>query len=293
MRHPPRRVRHPSHPLLYGHGLLGSKDEVNGGSGAQLRQHDFTTCATDWIGFASEDLANVALVLTDMSNFPSVVDRAQQGYLNFMYLGRALAHPQGLGTNPAFRAADGRPLLTPGRLFYKGNSQGGIMGGALTALEPDLTTSVLGVPGMNYSTLLDRSVDWVHSYYSIYKAAYPDPIDQEIGYGLLQMLWDRAEADGYAQHMTSRPLPDTPPHQVMLQLAFGDHQVANVTAEVEGRTIGAELKIPVLSGLHWSVDPSFGFRTVGRFPDAGGSYLVYWYDAGVNDATPPTANRPD
>jgi hypothetical protein len=31
------------------------------------------------------------------------------------------------------------------------------MGGALTALEPDLTHSVLNVTGMNYSTLLRRS----------------------------------------------------------------------------------------------------------------------------------------
>ena len=33
------------------------------------------------------------------------------------------------------------------------------MGGALTALEPDLTQSVLDVTGMNYSTLLRRSAD--------------------------------------------------------------------------------------------------------------------------------------
>ena len=31
------------------------------------------------------------------------------------------------------------------------------MGGALTALEPDLTHAVLNVTGMNYSTLLRRS----------------------------------------------------------------------------------------------------------------------------------------
>ena len=32
------------------------------------------------------------------------------------------------------------------------------MGGALTALEPDVTARVLNVTGMNYSTLLRRSV---------------------------------------------------------------------------------------------------------------------------------------
>ena len=46
------------------------------------------------------------------------------------------------------------------RLFYDGNSQGGIIGGALIAVEPDLDRGVLGVPGMNYSTLLTRSTDF-------------------------------------------------------------------------------------------------------------------------------------
>ncbi len=47
-----------------------------------------------------------------------------------------------------------------GRLFYDGNSQGGIEGGGLTAVAPDFDRAVLGVPGMNYSTLLTRSVDF-------------------------------------------------------------------------------------------------------------------------------------
>jgi hypothetical protein len=34
------------------------------------------------------------------------------------------------------------------------------MGGALTAFAPDFNRAVLGVPGMNYSTLLRRSVDF-------------------------------------------------------------------------------------------------------------------------------------
>ena len=34
------------------------------------------------------------------------------------------------------------------------------MGGALTAVSPDIHRAVLGVPGMNYSTLLRRSVDF-------------------------------------------------------------------------------------------------------------------------------------
>ena len=45
-------------------------------------------------------------------------------------------------------------------LYYQGSSQGGIMGGALTAVDPDFTRAVLNVPAMNYSVLLPRSVDY-------------------------------------------------------------------------------------------------------------------------------------
>jgi hypothetical protein len=256
------------------------------------------------MGMAFEDASNIGAILADASNFPSLADRAQQGFLNFLYLGRALAHPDGLGADPAFRAADGTRLLTEGELYYEGNSQGGIMGGALTALAPDFTTAALGVPGMNYSTLLNRSADFegplvpdepppdgLPSYASIMYTSYPDKLDEQLVFALLQMLWDRAEADGYALHMTDDPLPDTPAHKVMLQVAFADHQVANITAEVEGRTIGAQMRWPALAdGLHWSVDPLFGFQqaTYGM----PGSFLVYWYGEGNGNTTPPNGNIP-
>ena len=41
--------------------------------------------------------------------------------------------------------------------------------------------------------------------------------------------------------MTTKPLPRTPPHEVLLHVALGDHQVAPVTAEVMARTIGARV----------------------------------------------------
>jgi hypothetical protein len=308
----------PAHPTLYGHGLLGGRSEANGGSTAALRRVGFAPCAVDWWGMSFADLPNVALILTDLSRFASLADRSQQGFLNFLYLGRALIHPQGLAADPAFRSDAGQPLLAPGELFYDGNSQGGIMGGALVALAPDLTRAKLGVPGMNYSTLLNRSADWEAesplvdrlpglvenpteptesvAYADAYTTSYPSVIDQQLGYALLQMLWDRAEADGYAHHLTDDPLPGTPAHQVMLQVAFSDHQVANVAAEVEGRTIGARLHTPVVpTRLHWAKDPEFGFkvwnpRRTGTL--RGGSVLIYWHSTDRGLTTPPNGNEP-
>jgi hypothetical protein len=96
----------------------------------------------------------------------------------------------------------------------------------------------------------------------------------------MQLLWDRGEGDGYAANLRAgNELPDTPPHQVLLQLAVGDHQVSNVAAEVEARTIGAKLYDPAVNpGRHWDVDPFMGI-TQAAPPIAGGNTAVY-YDGG-------------
>jgi hypothetical protein len=295
-------------PLLYGHGLLGSPNEVTGGSGEQMRRRGFMTCATPWIGMAQEDVPNVVGLLQDLSGLPTLVDRAQQGFLNFHFVGRAMVHPQGFASDPAFRSDEppthggwwrwlfqkDRPLIRAAgfggfsTLVYDGNSQGAIMGGAYMALSPDAPRGVLGVAGMNYSTLLNRSVDWEASPLSqILYGFYPDKQEQQLLFAVIQMLWDRAEANGYAHHMTGDPLPNTPAHGILMHVAFGDHQVTNVSAEVEARTMGARLMRPPLEeGKHWEADPYF--TPTARYP-RWGSAMVYW-DSG--NATPPNANIP-
>ena len=105
-------------------------------------------------------------------------------------------------------------------------------------MAPDFDRAVLGVPGMNYSTLLRRSVDF-DEYSVVLYSAYPNELERPLILSIMQMLWDRSEPNGYAHHMTDDPYPNTPPHEVLLHPAFGDHQVANVSADVEARTIGA------------------------------------------------------
>ncbi|MBI4730062.1 MAG: hypothetical protein HY775_11290 [Acidobacteria bacterium] len=304
----------PSHPTIYGHGLLGSRYESRGGSTDRDRERNFMPCATNWMGFAEYDIAGAAATLADPSNMPSMADRSQQGFLNALYLGRVLAHPSGLATDPAFEDADGNPLFATGELFYDGNSQGGIMGGALTALSVDFTRATLGVTGMNYSTLLNRSSDWegplvnpdadpthpdpedfLPSYSSVLYTMFPNKQEQQLVMALLQMLWDRAEADGYAQHMTTDPYQNTPAHRVLMHAALGDFQVTNFAAEVEARTIGARvMDTALMAGRHWAVEPYFGLEPFPRDGDGNvapwaGSALVYW-DSG--NYPPPNANIP-
>ena len=282
----------PARPSLYGHGLLGSASEITAGNiKAMANEHNFVFCATDWAGMSTQDLPNIGTILADLSNFASLPDRAQQGFVNFMYLGRLMIHPAGFNSDPAFQFAKGgetRAVIDPARLFYDGNSQGGSMGGALTARAPDFDRAVLGVPGMNYSTLLRRSVDF-DQYAAVLYQNYPNELERPLILSLIQNLWDRGETNGYAHHMTGDPLPGTPPHEVLLHEAFGDHQVANVTTEVEARTIGARLREPALDpGRHSDVDPFFGIAPIGSYPYDGSAFVVW--DSG--QPTPPTTNTP-
>ncbi|TDC40662.1 hypothetical protein E1211_00710 [Micromonospora sp. 15K316] len=279
----------PAHLSLYGHGLLGKPTEINAGNVKTMSAtYGFTFCATSWIGMADADVPYVAGTFADLSAFPAVVDRLQQSFLNFLFLGRAMIHRKGFAADPAFQDAHGRPLIdVAGGLHYDGNSQGGINGGALTAVAQDWTRSVLGVPAMNYSTLLQRSVDFA-PFQAIMDGSYRDRADQQLIFALLQMLWDRSEANGYAQHMTDRPLPRTPAHQVLMHVAFGDQQVSPAAAEVQARTIGARLHTPAIAaGWSSDVQPYWGIRPIPRYPYAG-SAMVIW-NSGAAYA-PPTTN---
>jgi hypothetical protein len=243
--------------------------------------------------------------LQDWSLLKAVFARQQQGFLNFLYLGRLLTHEAGLGSDHAFQAA-GTPVFDNSEVYYDGNSQGGILGGALMGVIQDVTRGVLGVPGMSYSFLLRRSVDF-ELYKPFFSGAgtgdagggYPSIKDQGLLLSMAQMLWDRAVASGYAYHIEHHPLPDTPPHAVLMQVAYGDHQVSMWAAEFMARSIGAKLRVPALEpGRHPDSNPYYALEPVPA-GDYTGSVLTLWdngpLDAGGVDGgtvAPPTDNTP-
>src|SRR3954466_3582942 len=152
----------PGRASLYGHGLFGSTGELGQG---QLKafgnEHNFVFCGTTWAGMGCElddppsdqqgfqdiladaqagyvddvgcDIPNVVAAIGDLSHFNTMIDRVQEGMLAFLYLGRLMAHPQGFVSNAAFQAPAGKPVIKTGRAYYDGNSQGGIIGGAVAA----------------------------------------------------------------------------------------------------------------------------------------------------------------
>jgi hypothetical protein len=128
---------------------------------------------------------------------------------------------------------------------------------------------------MNYSTLLRRSVDF-DVYSTILNPFYPSLAERPLILSLVQMLWDRSDPNGYAHHMTDDPLRGTPEHKVLLHVALGDHQVANVAAEVEARTIGARLRTPAVDpGRSFDVVPFFGIKPIRWFPFDGSAFVMW------------------
>jgi hypothetical protein len=290
----------PARPALYGHGLFGAATEINSRPLEQLgAEHNIMLCATDWIGMSRNDIPTAVGILQELGKFPELTDRVDQSMVDFMYLGRAMIHPSGFSSNAAFQIG-GASVINTSRLYYVGGSQGGIFGGTLTAVAPDFNRAVLAVPGMTYSVLLPRSVDF-DTYALVLNPAYPRAAERPLLLTLLQQLWDRSDPDGFANHMTSRPYPGTPPHKVFISMAFGDHQVTNVMTEIEARTIGASLRTPILDpGRSSAKRPFYGIPRIKSFPFKGSAIEVW--DIGplrtvggqtFGTPTPPSINQPN
>ena len=146
---------------------------------------------------------------------------------------------------------------------------------------------MFGVPAINYSTLLNRSIDF-DVYQLLLDPAYPDKLDQALLFNLIQMLWDRGEGNGYAAYFTE-PLPGLADKLALIHTALGDHQVANVATDVMARTMGASMVWPAVDpGRSTDVDPFWAIPRITSYPHEG-SAAVMW-DSG--EPLPPIDNTP-
>lgn len=271
----------PAAALQYGHGLLGS-----GGEEIQYdyrvafaNQYNYAIFAVDWIGMAESDYLHIADLVDKgrLNDFVTVVDRGQQGILNSLLAMRLVTG--GLAKHPDLQAKNG-PMIKSDERYYHGNSQGGIFGTTYMALTTDVERGMLGVPGMPYSLLLNRSKDF-DEFFVLLKNAFPDPIDLQLVLGLYQMLWDRTEPAGYAPYVRTDNLPGTPAHEVLLEVAIGDHQVSTLGAHILARTIGGVPNLAPSNRKIWGLDELMGPLT--------GSAMIE-YDFGL--APEPTQNIP-
>lgn len=282
--------------VILGHGLLGNRYVVEAlGSAAESENVMF--CGMDWWGMSDQDIITAFNILGNLSLFPQLADRAQQGFLNKIMLSEAIVKQDGFASLPEFQDAGGSPLFKAGEVHFDGISQGGIMGGALSALAPNIRRAVLDIPGMNWSLFMRRSSAW--STYSIaFDPAYPDPLEKPLMLGLAQMLWDRAESSGYANHLTRDPLPGKEATRVLMHVAVGDQTLNETAAELMARTLEVSRHNPtVVDGRHIAVEPYPYIDPITTYPHVGSAMIVW--DSGPfpvagHDGTPlqRTDNQP-
>jgi hypothetical protein len=268
----------PAAILQNGHGLLGAKEEGQDGYMATIcDQKNFVEIAVDLTGFASDDVTPVVESITgDIGAFAHVVERQQQGMVNQLLAMRMM---KGSFYKDPMVQFGGVSAIDPTHVYYRGDSQGGIMGTTYMALSTDVTRGLLGEPGLPYDLLLNRSKDF-NPFFSLIKAVADNFFEIQIMLGAVQMLWDRSEPDGFAPYITENPLPGTPSHHVLLNIAIGDQQVTPLGAHVLARALGAQNVRPVNREIFGIADADAPFE---------GNGMAEW-DFGLPPA--PTTNVP-
>lgn len=272
----------PARVMNYGHGMLGGYDEAYTGWLAEFADEaGFIIVAHTWFGMSDDDVPAITVAMVnDPSDFVVVPERSHQGFFAAM-AGMRLIKTQ-LVNDAAFKFpdADGDlvSVIDPNKLGYYGISQGGIMGGALVAMSPDLDRGVLGVPGAPYTMLLWRSRNF-GPFFDIFRQKFEDHRDISLMIALLEMLWEPAEAGGWLND-----LRDDPSKRVLMQPAIGDPQVTTLGAELMARTIGAKSITPAARPI-WQVDETAA-------PYEGNAIVEFAYAGSPASESEPVDNVP-
>jgi hypothetical protein len=201
-----------------------------------------------------------------------------KAFFESILLARAMKNR--LGTMPEIVE---RGIVIDGeRLYYEGNSQGGIFGATLLALSPDLNRGVLGVPGQNYSLLLERSVDF-SPFFLIFDAMYQDRRDQLMLLALMQVLWDSTDPVSHYRHLSEAPHPGGGDNIALLGLAKGDWQVSLLSVEIVARS-----EVGVAQMASYDRERSPALIPAVAYPHRG-SGIVNWH---YGNPWPPVGNLP-
>jgi hypothetical protein len=271
--------------LLFGHGFLGSGEGEIGGSGGSYLQSfadekGYALVATDWTGLSKYEGLDpdgsqaAGAAVGDMNKMPWIGDRLVQALVNGMTLARTA---KAIAKDPALQL-EGEVVVDTSRVDYYGISLGGVMGSALMSVSPDLERGALNVGGAGWSSLLQRSQNWL-LFKLIVNGAYPDRLDQQLLIGVMQNHFDPIDGENLAPFALGAPLPASPKKHVLLQMSVNDPSVPNLASAVLARSMG----LPLLDDSPVDV---YGLeKAAGPQPSA----LTAW---DTHQVAPPRTNSP-
>jgi len=257
---------------IFGHGLFGKPDMYLGDTDdpskvAKLADEaGAIVFATVWRGFKDSDRVHAIHIANDFGRVNEISERLTQGVANVIALSRLILEGDILD-DPALM---GLPDAN-GELRYYGISLGGIAGAVTISNNPRISHAVFNVGGGAWSTMLERSSQWI-PFDWIMVDMVPSPRNRQLMYALSQLFWDPVDPMNHLDGLRGR--------SVVWQEALGDEQVPNMTTRMLARAVGATHLAPV-------VEPVEGIP-IATSPSSLPAYVQYDPETEL----PAEANRP-
>jgi len=226
---------------IFGHGLFGKPDVYLGDRDDPSKvmkladEAGAIVFATVWRGFKDSDRIHAIQIADDFGRIHEITERLAQGISNVIALSRLIAEGEILD-DPALR---GLPSQN-GEIRYYGISLGGIAGAVTVANNPRIQHAVFHVGGGAWSTMLERSSQWIpFDWIMIDKV--PSNRDRQLLYALSQLFWDPVDPMNHLEPLRDR--------SVVWQEAIGDEQVATMTTRMLARAVGATHLAPAVESV--------------------------------------------
>ncbi len=233
---PQSATENPARLVQFAHGLLGTPAELEQDHLiAFANDHNYILFCTTSIGLAAEDQIYAANLIGtgNLQDFQRVIDRQSQAMVNLWLAMRMMR--AGFAELPEYAA-----MVDPSEPYFYGLSYGGILGGVYMATTTEVERGTLGVPGMPFSILLNRSKGF-QPFFDIATASYEDPRDLQMMILLIQMLWERVSPNGYVPYLAegAEPLPGNSGRRILIQSGYADHFITSLGTQFMARTLGA------------------------------------------------------
>ena len=187
-------------------------------------RHNIVYCATNWIGMAEDDVGNAVAILQDLSQVPDPRRPLAAGLLELPVPRPADDPRRRLRVRTPRSRSAARRSSTDGAVLRR--QQPG-RDHRRRARPRSRRTSPVGARRGRHE-LLDAAAAQRRLRRLQARSSTPPTPTSTTGSSAIssiQMLWDRGEANGYAQHLTTDPYPNTPRAQGPALGAVGDHQV--------------------------------------------------------------------
>jgi hypothetical protein len=233
----------PARALAFGHGFFGGTDELDGQEArtllSTLRVVGF---GIDWWGMSKDDLGTVVgLISQTPADTWKFVERVYQAMANWMVMTRAIK--TSLATQPSLALVRGRRLYDPTHVFYFGASMGHILGGVMSAINPDIERAALEVGGAGWEHMMPRATPFSGFNFFI-KSAMGTEVGTQTVEAMFATALDRIDPATYAPYLIGSHLPGNPDRRVILQAGIGDAEVPNVATYFHARALGLSMVSP-------------------------------------------------